>query len=524
LISFSSHKLDPNIYKICKITFSNFLFVLSAHGCVLQRNNVKYKLNKKKEYPMSDDTVQQMNFNSNGIAVSQLQEWDQKHFIHPWAEISPTKPNFGLIAEGKGIYLYDHTGKKYIDGPGGMWCVNVGYGRKEIASAVADQLLKLPYASPWTSTTEPATILSKRIAEKTPGDLNNVFFSTCGSTAVDTAIRFVHFSNNVLNKKNKKIVIAREKGYHGSTYLSASISGKERDKRDLDTNTEFVRFLPDINPYMRPSGIDLEAWCNEKVADLESCIIEAGAENVAAFIAEPILASGGVIIPPEGYHRKTLEICRKYDILYISDEVVTGFGRLGHWFASEKVFGIIPDIITCAKGLTSGYMPMGATIISDRLMKSLSDQCEDSTLFSHGFTYSGHPAAAAAANKNIDLIEKEEILAHVREVTPFFQKRLKILGQKYDIIGDARGIGLLGCLEGNIGEGLTQSETLDVDYKFGELIDAATEKRGLLVRPIINMCVFSPPLIITKKEIDDMFDILDEALNEVQSKLIKSKN
>ena len=221
---------------------------------------------------------------------------------------------------------------------------------------------------------------------------------------------------------------------------------------------------------------------------------------------------------------KLVEICHKYDVLYISDEVVTGFGRLGSWFASDEVFGITPDIITCAKGLTSGYMPMGATIISDRLMNNLATQCEDSTLFSNGFTYSGHPAAAAAANKNMDLIEDEEILAHVREVAPYFQKRLKMLGEKFEIIGDARGIGLLGCLEGNLGFGLANSESLTIDYKFGELVDAAAEKRGLLVRPIINMCVFSPPLIITKGEIDKMFDILDESLIEVQNNLLKIKN
>jgi len=473
---------------------------------------------------MADIIAEVAKFDDNGIEKSQLQDWDQKHFMHPWAEVASDKHNFGLITEGKGIYLYDDTGKKYIDGPGGMWCVNVGYGRQEIATAVSNQLVKLPYASPWTSTTEPATILSKRISEKTPGDLNNVFFSTCGSTAVDTAIRFVHFSNNVLGKKTKKLIIAREKGYHGSTYLSASVSGKERDKRDLDTDKELVRFLPDINPYIRSKNTSLKTWCDDKINDLETCILEAGPNNVAAFIAEPVLASGGVIIPPDGYHKRALEICHKYDVLYISDEVVTGFGRLGSWFASEEVFGITPDIITCAKGLTSGYMPMGATIISDRLMNNLATQCEDSTLFSHGFTYSGHPAAAAAANKNMDLIEDEEILAHVREVAPYFQKRLKILGEKFEIIGDARGIGLLGCLEGNLGLGLANSESLTIDYKFGELVDTAAEKRGLLVRPIINMCVFSPPLIITKREIDDMFNILNESLIEVQNNLLKIKS
>ena len=460
----------------------------------------------------------------NGINSEQLQEWDKKHFMHPWAEVSPSKANFGIITEGQGIYLYDETGKKYIDGPGGMWCVNVGYGRKEIASAVSNQLLKLPYTSPWTSTTEPATILAKRIAEKTPKGLDNVFFSTCGSTAIDTAIRFVHFFNNVLGKKNKKIIIGREKGYHGSTYLSASVSGKERDKRDLDTEKSFVKFLPDINPYNRPANMSVETWCDEKISDLKKCISDTGPENVAAFIAEPILASGGVIIPPSNYHQRALEICRKYNIIYISDEVVTGFGRLGHWFASEEVFGIQPDIITCAKGLTSGYIPMGATIISNSLIDALADQCKESTLFSHGFTYSGHPVAAIAALKTMDIIEEEKILEHVRQISPYFQERLQTLGKKYQIIGDARGLGLLGCLEGNIGSGLTESENLSVDYEFGSLIDAATEKRGLLVRPIINMCVFSPPLIITKNQVDEMFDILDDALNDVQNDLLTKKS
>ncbi len=459
------------------------------------------------------------NFGNSGMTSLQLKEWDKKHYMHPWAEVSNNKPNFGVIAKGEGIYLYDETGKKYIDGPGGMWCVNVGYGRKEIASTVSEQLLKLPYTSPWTSTTEPAAVLAKRIAEKTPADLNNVFFSTCGSTAIDTAIRFVHFLNNVIGKKNKKIIIGREKGYHGSTYLSASVSGKERDKRDLDTEKNFVRFLPDINPYNRPANMSEKNWCEEKIFDLEKCITDAGPENVAAFIAEPILASGGVIIPPNSYHKKTLEICRKYDVLYISDEVVTGFGRLGHWFASEEIFEIQPDIITCAKGLTSGYIPMGATIISDRLIGSLANHCEESTLFSHGFTYSGHPAAAVAALKTMEIIEKEKILEHVRQITPYFQERLHALGEKYDIIGDARGIGLIGCLEGNASSGLSASETLSIDYKFGDLINEATEKRGLLVRPIINMCVFSPPLIITRNQVDEMFDLLDDALKEVQNKL-----
>ncbi len=455
------------------------------------------------------------------LEIETLQTWDKKHYLHPWAELSDGKTDFGVLNKAKGIYLYDKKGKQYIDGPGGMWCISVGYGRNEIAEAVSNQLNKLPYTSPWSSTTEPSTLLAKKISDKTPGDLNNVFFSTCGSTAVDTAIRFVHFYFNIKKKPNKKVIISREKAYHGSTYLSASVSGKERDKRYLDTEEKLVKFLPDVNPYIRPDGTSTDEWCDRKVHDLQNCINLVGAENIGAFIAEPILASGGVIIPPSGYHQKTREICRENEILYISDEVVTGFGRLGHWFSSKDVFGIQPDIITCAKGLTSGYIPMGATIISDQLVNQITDSDQKDVLFSNGYTYSGHPAAAAAANKTMDIIEDEKILEHVQEVSPHFQSRLSDLGKKFEIIGDARGIGLLGCLEGDFGKDCSETKKLSIDHEFGKKIDAAAERRGLLVRPLINMCVFSPPLIISKKEIDIMFDILEDSLYEVQNEMLK---
>jgi adenosylmethionine-8-amino-7-oxononanoate aminotransferase len=205
----------------------------------------------------------------------------------------------------------------------------------------------------------PSALLAKKLAGFAPGDLKHVFFTTCGSTAVDSAIRFVHFYNNVLGRPRKKKVISREKSYHGSTYLSASMSGKSRDKEGLDTANERVHLLPDVNPSRRPEGMSVEDFLAEKITDLETAIQTLGAENVGAFIAEPVLASGGVIIPPKGYHKRCLEVCRQHDVLYISDEVVTAFGRLGHWFASKEVFDIEPDIITCAKGLTSGYVPMG---------------------------------------------------------------------------------------------------------------------------------------------------------------------
>ena len=447
---------------------------------------------------------------SNHPSIETLNDWNRTNQLPPWASMDSWREEaYPILSEAKGIYMWDEAGKRFIDGPGGMWCVQIGYGRPEMAKAISDQVMKLPYNSPWSSATEPSTVLARKIAERAPGDLNNVFFTTGGSTAVDTALRMVHFMNNRLGRPEKKIIIAREKGYHGSTYLAASVTGKERDKTSFDVASDLVRFLPDVNPNVRPAGTSVQEWCDAKVADLEKMIEEVGAENVGGFIAEPILCSGGVIIPPEGYHRRTFDICRKHDILYISDEVVTGFGRLGHWFASEAVFGIVPDMITCAKGLTSGYLPLGACIISDRIMERITGP-DENVMFSNGYTYSAHPVSCVAALKNMEIIEQEGILEHVLEITPYFQERLQAL-KRFAIVDDVRGMGLLGCIEGKPED----TTGLAADKKLGALLDAACEKRGLLVRPLINMAVFSPPLIITRDQIDEMFDILEDALEEV---------
>ncbi|MEM8841329.1 MAG: aminotransferase class III-fold pyridoxal phosphate-dependent enzyme, partial [Pseudomonadota bacterium] len=346
-----------------------------------------------------------------------------------------------------------------------------------------------------------------------------VFFATGGSTAVDSALRFAHFRNNLLGRPEKKMIIAREKGYHGSTYLSATVSGKGRDKSFMETEGRLAHILPDVNPYLRPDGMSVEEWCDAKVADLEAAILGLGPDKVAAFIAEPILASGGVIVPAPGYHRRTWELCRQHDILYISDEVVTGFGRLGHWFASKEVFGVTPDIITCAKGLTSGYMPLGAMIVSDRVLDEMKAEDRSSVMFSNGYTYSGHPVACAAALANIELFEREDLLAHVRAVTPRFQQRLAGMA-RFDIVGDTRGMGLIGCVEGAAAKELPEEKRLAIDAEFGNRVDAKCEAMGLIVRPIINMCVVSPALVITEAEIDEMFDIMETAVAEVEREML----
>ena len=449
----------------------------------------------------------------NTPSDTDLTTWNRDHHLHPWASVEGwRKDDYMRVNTAEGIYLWDSTGKRFIDGPGGMWCVQIGYGRPEMAQAIADQALRMPYVSPWSSTSEPAAILARKIAERTPGDLNNVHFTTGGSTAVDTALRMVQFLNNRLGRPQKKIILSREKAYHGSTYLASTMTGKERFKSRLDKATELVRFLPDVNPYLRPQGMSEADWCDAKIADFEAMIAEVGADRIGAFIAEPILCSGGVIVPPKGYHQRTLEICRKHDILYISDEVVTGFGRLGHWFASEDVFGITPDIITCAKGLTSGYVPLGACIISDRIMQRLADAGGEDDLFYNGYTYSGHPVSCAAALKNIEIFEDEDILGHVQRVTPHFQGRLRQIGDRFDIVGEARGMGLLGCLECRPD---LSDESYAAHLQFGAKLDAACEDRGLLLRPYGNMAVFSPPLVISEAEIDAMFDIMEAGLQHL---------
>lgn len=433
-----------------------------------------------------------------------------EYVIHPWECFDRRHlSSRTVITRGEGIYVFDSDGNRLIDGPGGMWCVNVGHGRADLAEAMAEQARQLAYYSPWSLSNVPAATLASRLAEHTPGDLDNVFFTTGGSTAVDSALRFAAFYNNLKGRPEKKLIISRADAYHGSTYLSASCSGKARDKNYLDFERGLVHHLSSPNPYHRPDGMTAETFLEERVAELENRILELGPERVAAFIAEPILASGGVIVPPPGYQKRCLEVCRRNDVLYISDEVVTAFGRLGHMFASETVFDIVPDIITCAKGITSGYIPLGAVAISDRLIAEVGDNENRGATFANGFTYSGHPVACAAALKNMDIIEGEGLLEHVRRVGPYFQQRLATL-LELPIVGDVRGMGLMACVECVTSK--ASRMPLTMAYEIGSRIDAHCQRLGLIVRPLINMCVISPPLIINEEQVDTVVSLLKRGI------------
>ena len=445
---------------------------------------------------------------------------DLDHYIHPWTDFSTFKEEGSLImAESEGAYVIDSEGNRYIDGIGGLWCVNIGYANEEMAQAIAEQVRRITYYSTFGHlTTPPAAELAAKLAELTPGKLNHVFYGTGGSMSNDTAIRIIHFYFNRLGKKNKKKIISRTDGYHGSTYLAMTLTGIEFDHQGFDLAPDLVHHIPAPNPYRRPDGMSLEEFCDEKVADLENKILELGPENVACFIAEPVMGAGGVIVPPPGYHRRTREVCDRYEVLYISDEVVTGFGRLGHFFASESVFDFVPDIITCAKGISSGYVPLSATLLSEAMYDVISVPQAEGAMFTHGFTYSGHPISCAAGLKNIEIMERDDICGHVRDVGPYLEEQLASL-LEHPIVGDVRGSHFMMCIE-NVADKETKA-LLPAEVAIGDRIAAHCQSRGVIVRPIAHLNVLSPPLILTRQQIDTMVEVLHDSIRATQDDLIR---
>ena len=431
-----------------------------------------------------------------------------QHLLHPWADLSALgeDDSTSVIVRGEGAYIYDAEGNRLLDGPAGMWCMQTGYGRREIADAVSKQIMELSYATSFTVINNREVELASRIAAQTPGDLNRIYFTTGGSTAVDSALRLCQLASNIKGQPQRKHIITREKAYHGSTYLSASITGKERDKSAMDIMRDGIHFLSAPCHFYHPEFATEMEFCDFLVDELEQKILELGPDNVMCFIAEPILASGGVIVPPADYNYRCWQMVKKHGITYIADEVVTAFGRLGHWFASEKVFGIVPDIIIFAKGVTSGYIPMGGYAVSESFLASFSGENAEGCLYSNGFTWSGSPVACAAALASWDIIEKEHLLDRVLELGPYFQQQLRSL-LDIPLVGNVRGEGLMAAVEMTI-EGHSEADLLEKDYAIGEMVDQHCQKLGLLVRPFINICIISPPLIISREQIDDLVEAL----------------
>ncbi|UVC07901.1 aminotransferase [Rhizobium sp. TH2] len=442
----------------------------------------------------------------------------EKHLVQPWPVSGSIGAEArGFIESGEGIYVTDHTGRRLIDGPAGMWCVNVGHRNKELAQVMHDQAMALSYNSPWYTTNQPSAVLAKRLAGLAPEGLGHVFYTTGGSSAVETALRFMQFYNNVKGRPEKKMIVSREGGYHGSTYLSASLNGRPRDHDWMDSAREQILKLSCPNPFRRSAGMTEAEFTDFLVAEFRALIEKVGADKIGAFIGEPIMASGGVIVPPEGYWPRMRALCTEFDILFIMDEVVTAFGRLGHVFAADEAFGVKPDMITFAKGVTSGYFPLGGVMIASRLFEELRQSNHNDAMFAHGLTYSSHPIGCAVALKNLDILE-EGLLDYAQSISGHFQSRLKAL-EDLPLVGEVRGRGLMAgieCVADHV-----SNNPLTLDLEVGKRIDKHCQELGLLVRPLINMCVMSPPLTISIAQIDEMADILRKSIVITQDELVR---
>jgi L-2,4-diaminobutyrate transaminase len=400
------------------------------------------------------------------------------------------------MARADGVWVTDTAGVTYLDGMSGLWCVNVGYGRAEIADAIADQARRLPFYHSFTSaTTEPAARLADRLAAMAPGDLNHVFFGTSGSDANDTQVKLIWYYNNVRGRPRKKTILAHVGGYHGSTVAAASLTGLAAFHAGFDLPLARFGHVPAPQFSKEARAGESPAQFAARLADaLDARIRAEGPDTVAAFVTEPVLCAGGVIVPPVEYFAAIGPILREHDVLLVVDEVVCGFGRVGTPFGSN-LFGLQPDLMTLAKGLTSGYVPMSACLIADRVWEVVRAGADRFGPFAHGVTYSGHPIAAAAALANLDVIERDGLVARAARVGAYLQGRLRQAFGGHPLVGEVRGIGMLAAVA------------------FGGSEPAATARRlhallqtreRLLCRPVADAVAFSPALVFTEAEIDDL--------------------
>lgn len=443
----------------------------------------------------------------------QLALADENHHIHPFSNYANPSPTT-LICQSHGAYITDHLGNKMLDGIAGLWCVNVGHGRSEIGKAMAQQATDMAYYSPFGNLgSPPAAKLTQKLISLAPRHINHVLYSCGGSAANDVAVSLIHFYQNQRGLPQKKLFLSRKEAYHGMTYVAASLTGIEWNNWGFDT-VDFVRHISEANVYNKPDQqMSDEDYCDWLCVDFEKAVEQYGADNIAAFIAEPIMGAGGVLMAPEGYHKRIRDLCTRFDILFISDEVVTAFGRLGEWFSSESVFGFEPDIIISAKGLTSGYAPLGATLISDKIFEMISKpQCEGGML-SRGFTYSAHPVSCTAALESIAIMEREDLLGNVKRVGPYLREQLDSL-REFDIVGDVRGMHFMQGIEYVLPGGVTKTMA---EISPSTLVSTHCQENGLMIRPVgHHLNVISPPLIWSEKEVDLAVALLRSGIEHVE--------
>ncbi|MCB5410256.1 aspartate aminotransferase family protein [Pseudogemmobacter faecipullorum] len=453
---------------------------------------------------------------TNNLPTAELQRLDAAHHFHPFTDRAAlAEKGARVILRGEGCWLTDSEGHRILDGMAGLWCVNIGYGRKELAEVAARQMQELPYYNTFFQTTHvPAIALAAKLAELAPGDLNHVFFAGSGSEANDTNIRLVRRYWQVKEQPEKRVIIARWNGYHGSTLGGGSLGGM----KPIHAHGGKIDGIEHINqPYWWAEGGDMseDEFGLARARELEDKILELGADKVAAFIGEAVQGAGGVIIPPKTYWPEIQRICKKYNVLLILDEVITGFGRTGNWFAAQT-FDIKPDIITIAKGLSSGYAPVGGSILSDDVAEVVGSGGD----FNHGYTYSGHPVAAAVALENLRILQDEQIIEHVQNVAhPYLAERWAKLAE-HPLVGEARLVGLMGSLA------LVPNKTKGAKFASEEgTVGLRARERcfanDLIMRHVGDRMIISPPLTITPAEIDTLIERATKSLDECYAGLQK---
>ena len=443
-----------------------------------------------------------------------LQQNDAKHHIHPFSDFAYTKkPSLTkIINNAQGVYIYDSDGNKVIDAMSGLWCVNMGYGQKFIIEAVYKQMQKMVYYNTFFGTSHPPAIkLSTILSKITPKNMDKVFFTSSGSEANDTMIRIVRYYWSLQNQPNKSIIISRKNAYHGSTVASASLGGMS--SMHAQGGLPIADIVHIGQPYHYEACvaagkmIDKEEYGKKMALELEAKIEKLGENRIAAFIAEPVQGAGGVIIPPKTYWPEINRICREHNILLVVDEVICGFGRLGEWFGLEH-YNIKPDLITFAKGVTSGYMPLGGLIVSNKITETIASVNKE---FAHGYTYSGHPACVTAAIANIELMQKNSIISQVKNHTSIYlATKIKSLAE-HPLVGEVRSIGMLAAIEivqdkNNFKRFANSTEVVTICRNF-------CFKNGLVMRSITNKMIIAPPLICTDSEIDEIIEKAHKCLD-----------
>lgn len=441
---------------------------------------------------------------------------DMQNHLHPFTLLSDHQKNGPMvIAKGKGTRVTDHLGREYLDAFAGLWCVNVGYGRSEIAEAVSNQIQQLNYFHSFLAmANEPTIALADRLKRLMPASIDKVFFGLSGSDANDTNIKIVWLYNNLRGQPQKKKLIARRSGYHGVTVASASLSGLPNLHAHFDVPLDNGRFIHVTTPHhyrFAEAGMTELEFSASLADELEQTILREGPETVAAFIAEPVMGAGGVFVPPEGYFEAIVPVLRKYDVLFIADEVICGFGRLGTWSGSQY-FDLQPDLMTLAKGLTSAYIPLSASLVSREIWQVL----ESSPMpFGHGFTYSAHPVAAAAGLANLDIFDRENLVDRAAQTGQYLQRRLREELLNHPLVGQVRGVGMVAGIE-LVADRQTK-RSFDPKLAVQVMVYKEMLRRGVLVRPIPNTVAVSPPLIFTQQEVETLVGALRESLDATLS-------